>query len=114
MEDRTQQSCFYLISFKNSPHFPHEVIGGKQIERYGTKPQTLPSKQKLFILQQIHPTRRIDGTIDTMPTQNKISAHVQPHNYIYSRDEQAVFQSQSIYWVKEKHILNNETGKKDQ
>lgn len=76
MEDRTQQSCFYLISFKNSPHFPHEVIGEKQIERYGTKPQTLPSKQKLFILQQIHPTRRIDGTIDTMPTQNKISAHV--------------------------------------
>lgn len=50
-----------------------------------------------------------------MPTQNKISAHVQPHNYIYSiRDEQPVFQSQMIYWVKEKHILNNETGKKDQ
>lgn len=51
-----------------------------------------------------------------MPTQNKISAHVQPHNYMYSiRDEWPVFQSQSIYWVEEKHILHKETGeKKDQ
>lgn len=49
-----------------------------------------------------------------MPTQNKISANVQPHNYMYSiRDEWPVFQSQSIYWVEQK-ILDKETGKKDQ
>lgn len=50
-----------------------------------------------------------------MPAQNKILAEVQPHKYLYSiRDEQVVFQSQSIYWVTEKHVLNNETGIKDE
>lgn len=50
-----------------------------------------------------------------MPTQNKISAQVQPHKYICSiRGEQAVFQSQSIYQVTEKQVLNNEIGIKDQ
>lgn len=50
-----------------------------------------------------------------MPTQHKISAQVQPHKCIYSiRDERAVFQGQSIYQVTEKHVLNNETGIKDQ
>lgn len=126
---RRQNSALRILlnqSFKKKPQtlifLIKSLVEGKWRDGRKTQPiyrkfpplskHYLFNKDEDFFSNQIH---HVQHTRYHRSHACKITTQIQPHKYIYSiKDEQAMFQSQSMYQMTEKHVLNNETGIKDQ